>query len=193
MAAIGGLWASAVATYWSQQTARDQLQQSRDDAEKDERAQAVAVSAWYEGIDSQWTVHVLNRSPDPVPALKVTFSGRVVFEKFNGYLPKGKWERAWLTVETSRLAPCTELIYSPRQISHTWTRYPEERVERPTFQVFLSGIDSTEFTDREGRNWWRDRTELKRGSPPWRPAPQWENGTIDDPVVKEAASCGRDE
>jgi hypothetical protein len=33
VAAIGGLWAQAVTTYWSQQTAKDHLEQSREEFE----------------------------------------------------------------------------------------------------------------------------------------------------------------
>ncbi|MET9044493.1 biotin-independent malonate decarboxylase subunit gamma [Streptomyces sp. NPDC004362] len=44
-AAIGGLWAQTVATYWSQQTAKDQLEQSQEDSKRELRAQASRVSS----------------------------------------------------------------------------------------------------------------------------------------------------
>lgn len=69
VAAIAGLWFQAVATYWSQQTAKDQLEQSRKDDERDRQEQAALVNFWEVVSDtdsSSGTFHVINRSPDPV-------------------------------------------------------------------------------------------------------------------------------
>ncbi|MFD9495155.1 hypothetical protein ACFWA1_27205 [Streptomyces sp. NPDC060005] len=194
VAAIGGLWASAVATYWSQQTARDQLQQSRDDAEKDERAQAVAVSAWLDGTKSAWAVHILNRSPDPVPQMTVAFFSYVAFKKVNERdFPLG-YDRLKLSIQTARLGPCTELIYSPEQVNPTWDRGMTSKKITPV-SLFASRIEIAAFTDRDGRGWWRTPDKgLERDHPlgelPALPKPRWTNQLVDDPVVKKAASCG---
>lgn len=73
LAAIGGLIFTAVATYYSAAVSSDQLQQSREDAEREERAQASRVSFWFATEASGRRLHVMNRSPDPVT--EVTFGG----------------------------------------------------------------------------------------------------------------------
>ncbi|MEU2427742.1 hypothetical protein ABZ619_43340 [Streptomyces sp. NPDC007851] len=54
VAAIAGLWFQAVATYWSQQTAKDQLAQSGEANEQEKRQQAAEVAFWQEGHQGYW-------------------------------------------------------------------------------------------------------------------------------------------
>ncbi|MFC8093384.1 hypothetical protein [Streptomyces sp. NPDC057301] len=184
VAAIGGLWAQAVTTYWSQQTAKDQLQQSRQEGEKAERAQAETVSAWIEGSPRFWQVHVLNRSSDPVPRILVGLTGTVQFGD-------SVQASAVFEVSTSRLAPCTELIFSPDQLSDRWM--PRGGGEMRTIDggaAFVDFIAATTFVDRDGRSWVRTGNGRLSRESGINVDGEWYNRLGDNPAVKKAASCG---
>lgn len=124
VAAIGGLWAQAVTTFWSQQTAKDQLRQSQEDQEKEERVQAMAVSLWVDRADdtddTSWRLHILNRSPDPVPFMQAAYLIRVGGGGSARALAVSGPANAYLVVNTTRLAPCTELVFSSKQAGRDW-------------------------------------------------------------------------
>lgn len=197
VAAVGGLWASAIATYWSQQTAKDQLQQSQDDAEQERRAQAQAVSYWAEPASNGWTVHTQNHSPDPVPWLPLTVETKIYEEVKD---PDG-WTLAFakLKVVTSGLAPCTELIYAQSQFQDgsKWTAVLGTR----DLQVgAIVSVPQARFTDKDGQAWMRTTQTLQ----PWPdieslPEPRllnrttYEFGPSGVPEVKTTPSCGGQE
>ena len=95
VAAIGGLWAQAVATYWSQQTAKDQLAQSQDNSDTEQRAQAARVTFWIDERDG--LPHFVNTSSDPV-----SDTAFLVEQE-----PDGRYVAVYAL---SPLAPCTETI-----------------------------------------------------------------------------------
>ncbi|QJT05928.1 hypothetical protein G9272_41035 [Streptomyces asoensis] len=192
VAAIGGLWAQAVTTYWSQQAAKDQLQQSRDDSENEERGQAKAVSVWVDGTLSSWRLHILNRSPDPVPELTVVFDGRLKFEADKDPdLDTGPVTRFY--AGTSRLAPCTELIFTPKAVDRVWNVADGSlggAVRASTFGELRYSL----FVDRDGRRWQRGADGLLTSHVPSEdigPPPEvnWTAPLDDVPEVKKAASC----
>ncbi|WP_432040438.1 hypothetical protein, partial [Streptomyces cucumeris] len=74
LAAIGSLIFTGIATYFGARVSQDQLEQSREDSERDARSQAMRVSYWFEGDYTDAPVlHVMNRSPDPVNAVVVMY------------------------------------------------------------------------------------------------------------------------
>ncbi|MES5824888.1 hypothetical protein [Streptomyces sp. RG80] len=201
VAAVGGLWASAVATYWSQQTAKDQLQQSQEGAEQERRAQAQGVSYWAEPGRSGWTVHIQNRSPDPVPWLSLTIETKIYAELKD---PDG-WDLrfAKLNVETTGLAPCTELIYKQSQFqdgASFWASFFEGLHPDDAGELQVSAIESVpqaRFTDKDGQAWIRTAQTLQ----PWPnvesiPEPRLlhhttiEFGPMGVPESKKTPSCG---
>lgn len=67
LAAAGGLIFSGWTGYYSVRTAQDQLDQSREDADREQRQQAVLVSTWVQkGEKEQTTGFLTNRSLDPI-------------------------------------------------------------------------------------------------------------------------------
>lgn len=139
-------------------TGKDQLQQSRADGERASRAQAVMVSAWAESRrDTKkvvWEVHILNRSPDPLPHIDVGFDGDVYLKGEN----RGLSESAFFRVYIDSLAPCTELIYSKRNLALSWTLElgnEKTRMRDDGDAYVWPGIGDASFIDRDGRKWRR--------------------------------------
>ncbi|MFF7379413.1 hypothetical protein ACIP4Q_35585 [Streptomyces massasporeus] len=175
LAAIGGLWAQAVTTYWSQQTAKDQLEQSREDSDRDERAQAGRVTIWIAKTKDGPRPHIANRSPDAVT--------NVVLEHPSG---------AGLILPD--LPPCTQVVYTPKPYRgsdgkmHTppavlteWTLF-NSRAGTPSPALF--------FTDSRGVSWERRVATLKR-------RPSGDHGVVerlpvppDELPAKRAEMCG---
>lgn len=175
LAAIGGLWAQAVTTYWSQQTAKDQLEQSREDSDRDERAQAGRVTLWIAKTKNGPRPHIANRSPDAVTNVVLEHPGGVGL-----ILPD--------------LPPCTQVVYTPKPYSGSdgtmhapptvlteWTLF-NSRAGTPSPALF--------FTDSRGVSWERRVTALKR-----RPSGS-RRATVQLPVLPEelpskaAKMCG---
>jgi hypothetical protein len=152
LAAIVGLWFQAVATYWSQQTAKDQLEQSREDGDREKREQASRVTAWFEDQYeiSKAKIHVLNRSPDPVGRVDIVL-----------LLDTGKLDgkiQNWRLVRHS-LEPCTELVYPVKGMKlKPWDSYRDSGTwSTPSFML---GLAQMYFYDRDGRNWIREGGNL---------------------------------
>ncbi|MFC8247385.1 hypothetical protein [Streptomyces chartreusis] len=84
LAAAGGLIFSAWTSYYSVQTAEDQLEQSREDADREVRQQAVLVSVWTQtdgrgaprGEPGKTVGFITNRSLDPVDQVAVAIGVR---------------------------------------------------------------------------------------------------------------------
>lgn len=147
LAAVGGLWAQAVTTYWSQQTAKDQLAQSREDSDRDERAQAGRVTLWIAKTKSGPRPHIANRSPDAVT--------NVVLEHPSG-----------VGLILPDLPPCTQVVYMPKPY-----RGPDGKMHAPPavlteWTLFNSRAGTPSpalfFTDSRGVSWERRVTALKR-------------------------------
>ncbi|WP_280875204.1 hypothetical protein [Streptomyces pseudovenezuelae] len=189
LAAIGGLWAQAVTTYWSQQTAKDQLQQSQEESRREASAQAKTVSAWVEDRvedGSNWKVHILNRSPDPVPFARVALKGVLYFKNPNEGIG------AYIYLSTSRLAPCTELVFSRKSVT-SWApaRGDYGGTEGTAWVNELYGFT---FQDRDGMQWWRSSNghlaqQIDELEFPGKDGQSF-FGVDGVPEVKKAASCG---
>ncbi|MGW5285192.1 hypothetical protein ACWERI_38125, partial [Streptomyces collinus] len=162
VAAVGGLWAQAVATYWTQQTARDQLSQSVEDSQREERAQASQVSFWvaYPPSGGSPELHILNRSLDPVTnvylgAMRINrgmYYGRRRGGKGMNYSPGVGGD----------LPPCTEEVY---KVQNMWlgplggeTLGPEDT--RESFIQTRASFQTLTFVDSHGRAWERSKGDL---------------------------------
>ncbi|MGW0704335.1 hypothetical protein ACWD0A_34695 [Streptomyces sp. NPDC002867] len=151
LAALGGLWAQAVATYWSQQTAKDQLDQSKEDSERERQEQASKVTFWveYPRAALPTELHIVNRSPDPVSLVWFVMKDEETGKK-----------RRWLLFRPN-LRPCSEVIYSVRKMELA----PNVQSGKPDKWIKLSGEFEFEFermifVDRSGRNWERSPRSL---------------------------------
>lgn len=140
LAAIGGLVFTAVATYYSAAVSDDQLQESRQAADRAERAQAARVSFWVDTESGDRRFHVMNRSPDPVT--EVSFRG--------GAPLTGPVLMTW-----DSLAPCQDFVI------------PVTSVVKPG--ALMPGDPELDFRDRNGKAWQRTEVALNpigHGVPP---------------------------
>ncbi|MGP4048548.1 hypothetical protein [Streptomyces sp. 2A115] len=138
VAGIGTLLFTGIATYYGARVSAEQLDQSRQDAEREARGQASRISYWVDdvGVPLEWRLHIVNRSPDPVSQVKVL----VLPDKGQ----KGNSSRlVWST-----LAPCTEVVVKASAIGDT---------NKETFS-----IPAMAFLDRDGVQWKRTLDFLKR-------------------------------
>ncbi|WP_328663247.1 hypothetical protein [Streptomyces sp. NBC_00328] len=181
VAAIGGLWAQAVATYWTQQTAKDQLSQSREDSQREEQAQASRVTFWLEYPPSGEgpELHVLNRSLDPVTDV---FLGarRFTIGLYSAHM------------DGNDLPPCTERVFdTDEMVLVPRSRRAKTRGGMERFTPMRVEFKYLMFVDSHGKEWERsptvlyDRSALRDDDPV---------GSISmgQPRVKEAESCGDD-
>ncbi|MFJ5046380.1 hypothetical protein [Streptomyces sp. NPDC088719] len=138
---------TGIATYYSAKIASEQLQQSRDDAEKKERAQAEQVSFYVGGGPSGREVHIVNRSLDPIYSPKLLYSNSAYNTEHSasphlGYRITGGRD----------VGPCSELVFDfSDPASPDVALHPE--LEGPTVAL-------ASFTDRAGKRWYRTPTEL---------------------------------
>ncbi|MFD6551632.1 hypothetical protein [Streptomyces sp. NPDC058398] len=180
VAAIGGLWAQAVATYWTQQTALDQLSQSREDSEREEQAQASQVTFWLEDTtpNKAPALHILNRSLDTVTNVVVNIRG----------FPNGsQTEKLYSGIGFTRdLPPCTETVYNTQSMNLIPAIKPQPK---DLFKPGESDFLSVTFSDSHGKVWKRSAMELRE----W-PNPIGTEGLIDMGLgrVKKADNCGDD-
>lgn len=177
MAAIGGLWFQAVGTYWSQQTAKDQLQQSHDDAEQALRSQAARVTFWQveTGRRGGAQVHLLNRSRDPVTGVEV---------RFEAYGDSGR--AGGLYIRDSTLPPCTESTYEEKNLRYVlWEKGATVGEGLSGWQAF-----TMDFTDSDGTSWHRTPVSLTRIDRIAHPANKSGVGYVGRPTLKHVADCG---
>ncbi|MFJ9098661.1 hypothetical protein ACIRJM_09250 [Streptomyces sp. NPDC102405] len=153
VAAIGSLLFTAIATYYGAVVSADQLTQSRDDAEREERAQATRVSFWVEQppMTAYVNFHIANRSPDPIT--KSSMSGPLTYWRDDR---SSHQEEAVL--EIGDLAPCTEIVYKGLDLVLWTVNYG------PDMNVNSLSWDPQEmtFTDSDGLSWRRDKESLRK-------------------------------
>ncbi|MEV0981964.1 hypothetical protein [Streptomyces sp. NPDC049915] len=109
VAAIGTLMFTGVATYFSAEVARDQLQQSREAAERAKKSQARLISVWAENdTNDDIAIHVLNRSRDAISDTEVRFlvKGRVGKEAV----------RTAFDISAQTMSPCSQLTLTSRAL-----------------------------------------------------------------------------
>ncbi|WP_189190927.1 hypothetical protein [Streptomyces albiflavescens] len=168
-----------MATYYGAAVSKDRLEQSREATQRESRSQASHVSFWSEGGPhrAQRTVHVMNRSPDPITG--ITLSLLLVTQQ-RGEDP-AVLEPFQLTFPN--LGPCKEMVLT----EETLLSALDVSQQRPS-EVQLSILN---FTDGDGRTWRRadDGLEESRqiGEPDF---PGTSEVTLDaPPAPKRAAMC----
>jgi hypothetical protein len=174
VAAIGGLWAQAVTSYWTQQTAEDQLSQSKDESMRKVRDQASKVTYWGGGGSAfEWggtgtlpssgegssALHVLNRSPDPIPLANIAIHITQKDSPDTGVLSTETW-----VVSLSNIPPCTHIEYPESALQLGFISDGSPSTLSDTIGVW-SPV-SMHFVDTRGKEWNRTRTSLKEGSTP---------------------------
>jgi hypothetical protein len=173
IAAIGTLGATAYATYYGAEVAREQLQQSQEDAEQNSRAQATRVSFWVSSGDTgDGSVHLMNRSPDPVHDVLI------------GYADVRMPNSASFVTRVGYLAPCSELTYE-----HGALGYNKAVFDGPTgaeWETTLK-IRGVSFFDRDGTGWTRQERVLKKGTTTFGSERVIPN---EAPTEKPVPSCG---
>ncbi|MER7576863.1 hypothetical protein [Streptomyces sp. NPDC126514] len=184
IAAIGGLWAQAVASYWSQQTAKDQLAQSKEEDVRKTRAQASKVTYWVEhphGRREGVKLHVLNRSSDPVSEVQIVLHISV----------GGQRQQWWLVL--SNLRPCADIVYPATKLR--LENIPRNNVSSPEEWPKLSDQGYWEvgfmyFVDGNGTSWIRTSKSLhERLSPPTYPEIVPNIIYFNDEEVNKAGLC----
>ncbi|MEU9780931.1 hypothetical protein AB0H92_08180 [Streptomyces phaeochromogenes] len=105
-----GLALTGVATYYGARVSDDQLEQSREDAAREEQAQARQISSWVTRQDGSEQIHVLNRSLDAVNWPQLAF---VVTRSITPDSNELKSSSVlYVSAQVGTLSPCTELIIS---------------------------------------------------------------------------------
>lgn len=99
-------------TVWAVLVAQAQLHQADEAAVKEERAQASRVSGWAsQDAHGKWLFHVMNRSPDPIAQ---------VFLSFAPLIPDAKVSPIWAVMVPS-VPPCTDMTINQSSSGTTST------------------------------------------------------------------------
>ncbi|MFD7480597.1 hypothetical protein ACFV8Z_53325 [Streptomyces sp. NPDC059837] len=153
---------------WAVLVAQDQLNQSEEAGVKEERAQASRVSAWTsQDPHGKWLVHLMNRSPDPIAHVYLTF------EPLTIDAPQAAWNVLVMSVP-----PCTDMTVSQDQLMYLdkgrpYADFPEFHMPLalPPKGKGLRALDRVRaymsfgvavFTDRNGVQWIRKEGRLSR-------------------------------
>ncbi|WP_331749881.1 hypothetical protein OG529_35870 (plasmid) [Streptomyces longwoodensis] len=151
VAAILSVFFTGWATYISAEVAKDQLEQSREESEKEERQQASRVTFWmeaYPNFDSPQTVHLVNRTPDSVTRVMVHVEATAA--------SGGGWHR--LTGFAFSVPPCSDLMFKMSdQIANSNARESGVR-----FVPGFTNIEGLFFADASGVTWIREPDSLSR-------------------------------
>jgi hypothetical protein len=150
VAAIGSLVFTGVATYYGAVVAKQQLEQSQEDSERQERDHASRVTYWDESSwwvdDKERSLHLVNRSPDPVSSVHVFISGSY------------KDEQYFIVMQEIELPPCQELVFKATALVADLAGGEEARLaDMPRWRTSWMI-----FTDSRGDNWVRGSTFLKK-------------------------------
>lgn len=140
VAAVGGLWAQAVTTYFDMQVAKDQLKQTREADEDDKRTQASLITYWVAESDTGPRPHIVNRSLDSVSGV---------------YLVRTQGGANTVAYQLPSLAPCTESVVDIR-LDGKAKDAPHDRFS----DSLVEDILSLKFVDRAGVPWMRSQTSL---------------------------------
>lgn len=153
LAAAGGLIFSAWTGYWSIEVARDQLDQSQEDADRDTRQQAVLVSAWTQvtggstaarGEPGATSAFITNRSLDPINQVYVG-----IFDGTEADLPDtytAKPENPKAMIRLGSLPPCSRVTIPARAVKLALFRMDPDSHYK---------VAAVSFVDVYGQRWAR--------------------------------------
>uniref|UniRef100_A0AAU1I9I2 Uncharacterized protein n=1 Tax=Streptomyces sp. NBC_00180 TaxID=2903632 RepID=A0AAU1I9I2_9ACTN len=175
---IASLAFTGVATFYGAEVAKDQLDQSREQADEETRWQASRVTYWIDAASRTPSVHIMNRSPDPVSQVSMAFFVR---------LPDGE-QNLLFPVAVGELPPCSELVISMSALRYSkGTAWNKESwyfpvAGRTTSLVadqsvphgaWFDGVPRFDFVDREGVDWNRSDGDLELGGYGFNSGPLW--------------------
>ncbi|MEU9061683.1 hypothetical protein AB0D13_23190 [Streptomyces sp. NPDC048430] len=156
VAAISSVVFTGWATYVSAKVAQDQLEQSREDNEKEERRQASRVTFWTEGSSLGsvgLTVHLVNRTPDPVNRghIHVRTPKKSATDVYD------------VTGDVPAVPPCSELVF---KMADQKAGIPDPASGKPRGMALTGGLPpwKYEFVDNNGVVWVRMERSLERGA-----------------------------
>ncbi|MER6307920.1 hypothetical protein [Streptomyces sp. NPDC001657] len=153
-AAAGGLIFSAWTGYYSVEVARDQLDQSREDADRELRQQAVLVSTWTQwtsdsstprGEPGEMTGFITNRSLDPVDQVVVGVAAGVGGDRPNQDPARSKGPKVLLGL--GPLPPCSRVVIPAKAV--------RDALGRGTPVDVSYKIAGVSFVDVYGQRWAR--------------------------------------
>lgn len=148
-----GLLLTAIATYWSVQTANDQLEQSVEDSEKESRQQAALVSVWDITKRGGSGVGVIvNRSLDPI------YHGQVNFSIADSG-SEASDRRDKFAISLGTVPPCSRIELTPDFMKKAGP-YKGSMLHA---QVFIEALT---FADAKGKSWARTPERLEEAGPP---------------------------
>ncbi|GLP72068.1 hypothetical protein TUSST3_86860 [Streptomyces sp. TUS-ST3] len=202
---VGGLVSvlvGAAVAVWTVLAAQDQLDQSKKADAQEARAQASRISTWtMQEKGGKWRVHVMNRSPDPIGNVYLTFQ----------VLPAGMPQVAWAVMLTS-VPPCSDMTFRQDQLGYDEDRRamdsaPEGITMFSTFSTpvpdkpsdkgwqsltdmdpwLLSG--AVGFTDRDGVPWMRANGRLIQTGAPLPNLPGIQGDVVGLPAVRAMDGC----
>ncbi|WP_404200438.1 hypothetical protein [Streptomyces tauricus] len=133
--------------------------------------------------------------PDPVPRMILVFDAVVPDPNKSG---RGF---AWLTqarytVTSTRLGPCSELVYSRKLANVEVHQVGDPEVSKPASVKGWPKLHGLPFYDRDGIEWMRTDTEVRPAGATdtemlYPPPETWVGSVRDEPAVKPAASRER--
>ena len=206
---VGGLVTVLLAvpgTVWAVLVAQDQLHQSQEAETKSERAQASRVSTWaIQDAHGKWSLHLTNRSPDPVTNVALTF----VVVGTRTKVAAGHSPAIWVGYSLSLISvpPCTDLTISQDQLVYSEKLSPTLESLHSFASPYLWGLPNADgwrsvegelpilesgglqFTDRDGLTWVRHDGRLTQGAPALKPLPGVQGGVKGMPSAHAVEQC----
>lgn len=168
---IASLAFTGVATYYGAEVSKDQLDQSREDAGRETRSQAMRVTYWADTASKRPGVHVMNRSPDPVSRVSLAFATALDAK-----------QRVLFPIWLDDLPPCSELVIYAESMFYqehtpwdrkTWYKPVARNVDHPDFtspqklpaDVWEMSVRLVSYEDRDGKAWKREYGTLSLDDP----------------------------
>ncbi|MGA4960276.1 hypothetical protein [Streptomyces lavendulocolor] len=200
IASIASLITTGVATLFGAMVADDQLDQSRQVAEEKERAQAGLISYWVDlQHDGRARLHLMNRSPDPISNVHMTFAVPLPAEG------NPDLEEVLFALSMPSVPPCSDMTFTTGDMTYTVDEplvkgkfipllqnekvgkiFPKAWEPLPPIKAFAA-----DFNDRDGVRWRRTRGLLSRDPGDLRAKRGRYVGFVQVVSPQNLPSCGR--
>jgi hypothetical protein len=197
VASIAGLITTGVATLFGAMVADDQLDQSRQVAEEKRRAQAARVSYWVDiHHDGTNRLHLMNRSPDPISSVQMTF---IVFPPSEG---STEVRKILFRAAMPSVPPCSDMVFTPDSMTFSESQPKTDHfwpvLDHPPFGwdsfpknwlVIIEEVGA-DFTDRDGVRWRRTHGLLHRNPAARKVTGSFWTGAVQAVPPQPLKSCG---
>ncbi|MFJ4982398.1 hypothetical protein ACIP9H_01200 [Streptomyces sp. NPDC088732] len=203
VATLGSLVTTGIGTLWSARVAEDQLLQSREQDEDRRKAdddaareQASRIAFWIRRSSDGETLHLMNRSPDPVTDVHVTF----------GVWARKEPREANYRLLLSNLPPCSDTLIQSASLGYaidltpnmlTWALPLNPKRGKTPYRPFVDDVwflgnrIGMDFTDRAGIRWTRTTEQPLNPGALEPPALLKVAGRVmGEPPVQPVTSCG---